>query len=57
MQAFLQRNDFTKWVILNKVCISKAMFENEYQMLFHKSILSDFEGLIFKPYLYFALCK
>jgi hypothetical protein len=27
---------FIKWFILNKVCISETIFENEFQILFYK---------------------
>jgi hypothetical protein len=27
---------FIKWFILNKVCISKIIFKNEFRILFHK---------------------
>jgi hypothetical protein len=33
MQAILQRKYFTKWFIINKVCISNTMFENKSQIL------------------------
>jgi hypothetical protein len=31
MQAILQRKYHTKWFVLNKVCITYNVFENEFQ--------------------------
>jgi hypothetical protein len=47
------QEEFIKWFILNKVCIFKTIFENDFQILFHKIFFSDFKGLFFKPYCYF----
>jgi hypothetical protein len=56
MQAYLPRKYFTKWFILNKVCISKTMIENEFQdvikvlPLISKDYFSNHISI-------FALCK
>jgi hypothetical protein len=45
MQAYLQKEMIPQCSLLNKVCIAKGVFENEYQSSILKNIFLDFKGL------------
>jgi hypothetical protein len=57
MQAYLHRKVFTKWFILNKVCISKTMLENEFQNVIFIKYFLWFQRIIFQTIFLFCIMQ